>query len=252
VVYLVEHFYSIQGEGRYVGTPSLFFRFGGCNMKCEGFGCVEASSQGVEVLGCDTVYAVNKEHFAHSWSAVEHAQTLLNVLELYDLPGPVDIVLTGGEPLIYANDPIFVEFLEALVARGHHITFETNGSLAVDFEHFTVYKECTFALSIKLSNSAEPHSKRVRGDVIYNIATNAKDAFFKFSIDAESITLGLEEELAEILMHSPKTKVYCMPLGGNKEEVEANTEPLIEFCKAHGYNFSDRLHIRIWNENKGV
>ena len=43
-----------------------------------------------------------------------------------------------------------------------------------------------------------------------------------------------------------------MPLGGNKQEVEANTEPLIEFCKAKGYNFSDRLHIRIWDINKGV
>ena len=43
-----------------------------------------------------------------------------------------------------------------------------------------------------------------------------------------------------------------MPLGGNKEEVEANTEPLIEFCKSKGYNFSDRLHIRVWDKNKGV
>jgi organic radical activating enzyme len=252
VVYLVEHFYSIQGEGKYVGTPSLFFRFGGCNMKCEGFGCSEIAPNGDRVLGCDTVYAVNKEHFSQNWVAIESSQELLNVLELYELPNAVDIVLTGGEPLIYANDSIFVAFLEALIKNGHRVTFETNGSLNIDFEKYTVYKECYFALSIKLSNSNEPLSKRIRGDVIYNIATNAKDAFFKFSIDAESINLGLEEELSEILIHSPKTKVYCMPLGGNREEVEANTEPLIEFCKAKGYNFSDRLHIRVWDVNKGV
>lgn len=252
MVYLVEHFYSIQGEGKYVGTPSVFFRFGGCNMKCEGFGCRETAPNGEEVLGCDTVYAVNKEHFSQNWAGVSTAQELLNVLDLYELPGAVDIVLTGGEPLIYANDMIFVEFLEALVQNGHRVTFETNGSLNIDFVKHSVYKECFFALSVKLSNSHEPLSKRVRGDAIYNIASNAKDAFFKFSIDAESINLGLEEELSEILIHSPKTKVYCMPLGGNKEEVEANTEPLIEFCKAKGYNFSDRLHIRIWDENKGV
>jgi len=252
VVYLVEHFYSIQGEGKYVGTPSLFFRFGGCNMKCEGFGCSEIAPNGDKVLGCDTVYAVNKEHFSQNWVAIESSQELLNVLELYELPNAVDIVLTGGEPLIYANDSIFVEFLERLVANGHRVTFETNGSLNIDFEKYSVYRECYFALSVKLSNSNEPLSKRVRGDVIYNIATNAKDAFFKFSIDAESINLGLEEELNEILIHSPKTKVYCMPLGGNREEVEANTEPLIEFCKVKGYNFSDRLHIRIWDVNKGV
>ena len=221
-------------------------------MKCEGFGCIEKTDDGKEVLGCDTVYAVNKEHFSKNWASVENAQELLNILNLYDLPEAVDIVLTGGEPLIYANDPIFIKFLEVLIKNGHSITFETNGSLNVDFKKHSVYKECFFALSVKLSNSHEPLSKRVRGDVIYNIASNAKDAFFKFSIDAESINLGLEEELSEILQHSPKTKVYCMPLGGNKEEVELNTQPLIEFCKVKGYNFSYRLHIRIWDINKGV
>jgi len=221
-------------------------------MKCEGFGCKEKAEDGVLVQGCDTVYAVNKEHFSHNWIPISKVEELLSVLELYELPNAVDIVLTGGEPLIYASDTVFIEFLEALVKRGHQITFETNASLNIDFEKYAVYKECYFALSVKLSNSGEPLAKRVRGDIIYNIATHAKDAFFKFSIDAEFITLGLDEELSEILLHSPKTKVYCMPVGGTKEEVEKNSEPLIEFCKAKGYNFSDRLHIRIWDANKGV
>jgi organic radical activating enzyme len=252
MIYLVEHFYSIQGEGKFVGTPSLFFRFGGCNMKCEGFGCSEVAPDGTKVVGCDTVYAVNKEHFSMNWAPITSHHELLAVLELYELPGAVDIVLTGGEPLIYANDAIFVAFLEALVERGHRITFETNGSLGVDFEKYPVYKECVFALSIKLANSHEPLSKRVRGDVIFSIASEAKEAFFKFSIDKDSIDIALEDEIDSITQHAVQIPIYCMPLGGNKAEVEANTEPLIEFCKAKGYNFSDRLHIRIWDENKGV
>jgi len=252
MLYLVEHFYSIQGEGRYTGTPSLFFRFGGCNMKCEGFACSETASDGVTVLGCDTVYAVNKEHFSHNWIPIENHNELLAVLEQYTLPNAVDIVLTGGEPLIYANERVFVEFLEALSQRGHTVTFETNGSLAIDFEQYPIYKEFIYALSIKLSNSGESERKRINARVINSIASNAKEAFFKFSVDADSITLGLEEEIAEIVAYSPQTKVYCMPLGGDREEVEKNTEPLIEFCKAKGYNFSDRLHIRIWDINKGV
>ena len=253
MLYLVEHFYSIQGEGRYTGVPSLFFRFGGCNMKCEGFACTELASDGTKVLGCDTVYAVNKEYFSFNWSPIQKTQELLNVLDHYELPQrPVDIVLTGGEPLIYANEDIFVEFLETLDKNGHKITFETNGSIAVDFEKYPIYKKCIFALSIKLSNSNEPFRKRVNGNVIYSIASNSKEAFFKFSIDADSINLGLDEEIFNVTLHSPRTEVYCMPLGGNKIELEANTEPLIEFCKAKGYNFSDRLHIRIWDQNKGV
>lgn len=252
MIYLVEHFYSIQGEGRYTGVPSIFFRFGGCNMRCEGFACSEIASDGVEVIGCDTVYAVNKEHFFHNWIPIKNEKELLNILNLYELPHAVDIVLTGGEPLLYANEEIFIKFLEALVKKGHQITFETNGSLDVNFEKFPVYKECIFALSVKLSNSGESLRKRINPNVIYNIATNSKEAFFKFSIDAESINLGLEEEIKDITSHAPKTKVYCMPVGGDKQEVEKNTEPLIEFCKTKGYNFSDRLHIRIWDANKGV
>lgn len=252
MLYLVEHFYSIQGEGRYVGRPSLFFRFGGCNMRCEGFGCTESAPDGVKVVGCDTVYAVNREHFSQNWIPINHENELLGILNLYDLPYAVDVVLTGGEPLLYANDAVFVAFLEALDAMGHRITFETNGSLRVDFERFGIYKKCIFALSVKLANSNEPFSKRVRGEVISEIAFNAKEAFFKFSIDADSIDASLEDEIAEICAYASSLEVYCMPLGGNKKEVEANTEPLIEFCKAKGYSFSDRLHIRIWDQNKGV
>lgn len=252
MLYLVEHFYSIQGEGRYTGRPSLFFRFGGCNMKCEGFGCTEVASDGTEVQGCDTVYAVNKEHFLHNWVPITKVEELLSVLHSYELPNAVDVVLTGGEPLIYASDDIFISFLQALTDAGHKITFETNGSLGVDFERYPVYKKCVFALSVKLSNSGESFRKRVNSDVINSIALNAKEAFFKFSIDAESINLGLDEEIDEIISHAPNIDVYCMPLGGEKEEVESNTLPLIEYCKTKGYNFSDRLHIRVWDANKGV
>ncbi len=221
-------------------------------MRCEGFGCIESAPDGVKVLGCDTVYAVSREHFSQNWIPIQHENELLGILNLYDLPYSVDVVLTGGEPLLYANDSVFVAFLEALDAMGHRITFETNGSLRVDFERFGVYKKCIFALSVKLSNSNEPFSKRVRGEVISEIALNAKEAFFKFSIDADSINAALEDEIAEICSFASQLEVYCMPLGGNKKEVEANTEPLIEFCKAKGYSFSDRLHIRIWDQNKGV
>jgi len=253
MLYLVEHFYSIQGEGKYLGRPSLFFRFGGCNMKCEGFGCSEVADDGVEVVGCDTVYAVNKEHFSHNWIAINETQELIVILENYDLPSkPVDIVFTGGEPLIYANDELFVKFLEYLHASSHTITFETNGSLGVDFEKYLVYKECIFALSVKLSNSNEAFAKRVRGDVIYNLATKSRDAFFKFSIDRDSINIALDEEIEEITQHAPNLEVYCMPVAGSKAELEVNTLPLIEYCKARGYSYSDRLHIRIWNQNKGV
>ncbi|MCW8838924.1 MAG: 7-carboxy-7-deazaguanine synthase QueE [Thiovulaceae bacterium] len=252
MLYLVEHFFSIQGEGRYTGTPSLFFRFGGCNMKCEGFACTEELENGSIIKGCDTIYAVDKEHFLKNWIPIKRVDELLGVLDLYELPKCVDVVITGGEPLIYANDEIFINFLENLHKKSHRITFETNASLAVDFEKYPIYKECIFALSVKLSNSGENEKKRIKPDIINSISTNAKDVFFKFSIDADSISAGLDAEIDEISSYSHKTQIYCMPVAKDKEELEKNTLELVEYCKTKGYNFSDRLHMRIWDKEKGI
>ncbi|MBN2896028.1 MAG: 7-carboxy-7-deazaguanine synthase QueE [Campylobacterales bacterium] len=248
MLYLVEHFYSIQGEGRYVGTPSLFFRLGGCNMRCEGFGCVETAPDGVSVVGCDTVYAVDRHHFGDQWQGIEDWHVLLGIMQSYDLPDDVDVVFTGGEPLLYAHTPQLVAFVEYLISRHHRVTFETNGSVAVDFERHRVYKSCVFALSVKLSNSGEPYEKRVRPEVFGRIITQADEAFFKFTVDSEA----LEREIETITAEAPKCQVMCMPKGGSKAEVEANTEATIELCKRKGYTYSDRLHIRIWDQNKGV
>jgi len=252
LIYLVEHFYSIQGEGKYVGTPSLFIRFGGCNMTCVGFACEDTTQDGTKILGCDTIYAVNKEHYSHNWTKVQTTKELLDILDSYTFPNAVDIVLTGGEPLIYASEKIFIEFLNEIHSRGHRIFFETNGSLDVDFERYPIYKECVFALSIKLLNSNEPLKKRINKEIIKSLTTNSKESFFKFSIDAESINEELEDEISNIIKVAPNTQVYCMPIGSNKQEIEQNSEAIVEFCKRSGYNFSDRLHMRIWDKERGV
>ena len=252
MIYLVEHFYSIQGEGKYLGTPSLFFRFGGCNMKCEGFGCSETAPNGVQIVGCDTVYAVDKKHFGDTWSGIESLDELVEIYNSYILPIKADIVLTGGEPLIYANDELFVEFVEFLQGKGHRVTFETNGAIDVDFEKHRVYQRCVFALSVKLSNSGESENKRINPEAIQNIATYSQDAFFKFTVDKDSLTSSIDNEIDEIIKFAPSISVYCMPKGGSKAELEYHCEAVIEYCKNKGYVYSDRLHIRLWDQNKGV
>ncbi len=252
MLYLVEHFYSVQGEGAYTGTPSLFFRFGGCNMKCEGFGCTEKIETGLEIKGCDTIYAVNKEHFSHTWVEITTSDQLSGVLELYNLPESVDVVITGGEPLLNLSDEVFVSFVEELVKNNHRVTFETNATIEPDFQMYPFLKECTYALSVKLQNSGESYKKRISAQVINSITLDAKDAFFKFSIDPDSINASLDDEITEILSYAKNTKVYCMPVAGDKLELERNTPALIEYCKTKGYNFSDRLHMRVWNKEKGV
>jgi len=252
MLFLVEHFYSIQGEGRYCGVPSLFFRFGGCNMQCIGFGCSMISPSGAKILGCDTVYAVNKEHFAKTWVEITQLDQLLQIVDTYDLPPKVDIVLTGGEPLLNYDDKNLVEFITYFILRNHRVTFETNATININFDKYPIYKKCTYALSVKLSNSGENFSKRIKPQSIISYEQNTKDSFFKFSIDSNSICLGLDEEIDEIISLAPSLQVYCMPVGANKHELDLNSKPLIEFCKNKGYTYSDRLHIRIWDQMHGV
>ncbi|MEA2110647.1 MAG: 7-carboxy-7-deazaguanine synthase QueE [Campylobacterota bacterium] len=249
---LVEHFFSIQGEGKYTGVPSLFFRLGGCNMRCEGFGCVETSPTGEELVGCDTLYAVDKKAFGQSWNNIESADELIAIFKNYRLPSDVDIVFTGGEPLLHASNPILIAFLEYLVSQHHRVTFETNSAVAVDFDKFPVYKSAIYALSVKLSNSGEPYHKRVQPKIINSIIESADETFFKFTVDEASLNGGLDDEIDSILSLVHKTEITCMPKGGSKEEVEANTKAVIEYCKEKGFRYSDRLHIRIWDQNKGV
>ncbi|MDP2077788.1 MAG: 7-carboxy-7-deazaguanine synthase QueE, partial [Sulfuricurvum sp.] len=81
---------------------------------------------------------------------------------------------------------------------------------------------------------------------------NTKGSFFKFTVDEPSLVSHIESEIDEIIAKYPNTSVYCMPLGGDKSHIEANCEAVIEFCKRRGFIYSDRLHIRIWDQNHGV
>ncbi|NOQ31000.1 MAG: 4Fe-4S cluster-binding domain-containing protein [Helicobacteraceae bacterium] len=251
MLYLVESFFSIQGEGKYVGTPSVFFRFGGCNLRCEGFGCEERLDDGSILVGCDTLYAVDREAFSSSWEQIQNIDELLSILDKFNAPEGVDVVLTGGEPLIYANDQIFIAFLKELHRNNHRVTFETNATIKVNFEKNPIFKEAIYALSIKLSNSDEPYEKRVKREVFENIIKNSKESFFKFSVDKKTIK-ETTNEIDEIINSSLSTTTYCMPLGGSEEEINQNTEAVIDLCKKRNFIYSDRLHIRIWDQNRGV
>ncbi len=236
---LVESFYSFQGEGRFVGTPSIFIRLGGCNLNCSGFGVKVG-----ELVGCDSLKAVNQEHFAHTWEKVE---TLTPIIENYlkDLDFKPDIVFTGGEPLLHYQNPILIEAL--IHFKKHRITFETNSTTFIDFEKYPIYKDITFAMSVKLENSGEPKQKRINHEAIKAIIDNTKESFFKFVLDKKLDN----DEIIEITKAYPKIKIYCMPMGATAKELSKNDKTVANFCIKEGYNYVDRMHIRLWDNEEG-
>ena len=158
------------------------------------------------------------------------------------------VVITGGEPLLHHKEALFYEFVCKLLARGYEVHFETNGTILVDFEKFPAYKSCVFAISPKLSNSAEPRERRLNFAALRSLKQNAKDSFYKFVISPE---FDAQPEIAEILA-ACESEVYCMPRGADRRELESGAQFCVDFCLKNGYNYSDRLHIRIWGEKDGV
>jgi organic radical activating enzyme len=223
-----EIFYSIQGEGKYAGCPSVFVRVGGCNLKCPGFG----------EKGCDSYYAVDNA-YKNEWKKMSIEEIKKEILK-YEKYNP-HLVITGGEPMLFYKEiyPL-IEWFKNL------ITIETNTTIDIDFEKYPAYKNVAFAMSVKLSNSGEEYEKRVKKSVIDKYASNAKKSFFKFVIDGD-----LKKEIEEITENTD-ISIYCMPLGASKEELEKNAPFVFEFCLKNGYRYSDRIHIRLFGKKKGV
>lgn len=246
-IYLVEHFYSIQGEGKFVGTPSIFFRFGGCNLKCPSFG--EYFIKNRIVYGCDTIRAVDRELFQNEWQKIENEKELINILDDYlqNLDFKPHIVITGGEPMIYSTNRIFYKFIEYLIENGFIVTIETNATIKIDFEKFPAYKDVIFAMAVKLRNSGEPYEKRVKKEAIKAYAKNTSYSFFKFTLSKSLIEMDAYEEIVDIVGDYPEVEVFCMPLGDRVDILKKHDKKVAEFCLIYGFIYSDRLHVRLWN-----
>ena len=250
--YLTEQFFSIQGEGKYAGVPSYFLRTGGCNLSCPGFGA-SYEVNGEIRYGCDTYFAVDSA-YARQWVKVDDSTALIGKLQqaFASIGYDPDVVITGGEPLMYYSDTIFYEVVSWLVERGIQITFETNGTIEIDFEKYPAYKACIFSLSLKLANSGEPEVKRIVPQALKNLQAYSKETFLKFTIDKKLVETTAIDEINSIREILPELEVFCMPVGESRDTIWRNDRAVFEFCMKHNFRYSDRLHIRVFDMTQGV
>jgi len=240
---------TIQGEGKKIGTPSVFVRFGKCNMQCAGFEVEYETPSGIKKYSCDSYYASDIA-FRDQWQKYKSAEDLILELEKILPSYKVDIVLTGGEPLLYWDDVEFQKFIHYYIEKNYHITIETNGSLDIELNQ-EWQKKILFSLSVKLSNSGEPLSKRVNINTLTNIINFVDDCYLKFVVDIDSLETA-SKEIDMILNDIPKCEVYLMPMGDTAKIIDKNSLSVINLAIDKGYKYSDRLHIRVWDNKRGV
>jgi organic radical activating enzyme len=229
-------FYTLEGEGMYVGMPSVFMRLSMCNLTCKGFASPDSPH------GCDSYI---------SWSVKN--KTSFKEIDEYMVDSGFNLRLkqnaifkiTGGEPFIQEKKLLkFIQYFEYKNGFVPIIDFETNGALIPSDE----WKElkATFTVSPKLASNGDPEEKRYNPDALKWHADSGR-SFFKFVVQSENDIDEIVEKYINKFYLDNKN-IWFMPCCGSREEHTEKATQVAEWAKQWGVNFSPRLHLVLWNK----
>jgi 7-cyano-7-deazaguanosine (preQ0) biosynthesis protein QueE len=223
-----EIFFSIQGEGVNIGKPSIFIRLYFCNLSC---------------VWCDSKYTWENQDKAKE--GIDYflmdIQEILNYISKFDCNR---VVITGGEPLLHQEK--LKNLLKELKNKGYYIEIETNGTIKPKEEIIKLVD--LFNVSPKLSNSKVDYKLRIRNEVL-KVFSEINNSIFKFVIcDVKDI-----DEVDELVkkLNIKKEKVYLMPEGTDEKTIKERSLWLIDESKKRNYNFTTRLHILMFGNQRG-
>lgn len=240
-----EIFYSLQGEGKSIGKPSIFIRLSLCNLYC---------------FWCDTDYTWNWENtnYPHQNDKKANYQKFKkaeNIIKLSDKQIISEVqkyncnrlIFTGGEPLVQQKK--LLPLLNQLKKQNpqYYIEFETNGTIIPKPELDLLTNQ--YNVSLKLAHSKVSLQERLKLQAIDFFAQNPKSNF-KFVVDSPK---DLDEILEIIQKYAIfHDKVYLMPQGTEPATLQKKQQWLVEICKQYQFNYTDRLHILIYGDKKGI
>ena len=283
---IAELFYSIQGEGRYMGVPSVFLRTFGCNFKCAGFGMPrgELSKEADNIdstkyndykmlplvsTGCDS-YASWHPDFKDLSPMLTTDAIVERTMEI--LPhgkwNDEHLVITGGEPLL-GWQRAYEDLLEhPSMWRLREITFETNGTqrLSDNFKQYLFKwlkdehkdsvgairpREITFSVSAKLPCSGEKWDDAILPKVVCEYEWYGT-AYLKFVIATEQDFKDAECAIAAYRKEGFKGHVYLMPVGGVESVYVLNNRAVAIMAMNAGLRYSDRLQVPLFKNEWGT
>jgi 7-carboxy-7-deazaguanine synthase len=277
-----ELFYSIQGEGRYMGVPSVFLRTFGCNFTCNGFGMPRGEKSNERNLvavdiakfkqyndlplvstGCDS-YASWDPRFKDLSPVVTTdglAESICETLPFKEWREE-HLVITGGEPLL-GWQRAFPDLLNQPKMAGlKEITFETNGTqkLTPEFKNYLSAwaghtdehkREITFSVSAKLPCSGEKWEEAILPEVVCEYE-QVGTAYLKFVIATEQDFADAECAIAAYRTAGFRGHVYLMPVGGVESVYALNNRRVADLAMKHGLRYSDRLQVPLFKNEWGT
>jgi 7-carboxy-7-deazaguanine synthase len=222
---IAEIFYSVQGEGTLIGTPSVFVRTSGCNLRC---------------VWCDTPYT--------SWNPEGEERSIESIVTEVESQASSHVVITGGEPMIASGIGELTRRLR------QHVTIETAGTVDADVR-------CDLmSISPKLANStpvereggrwAAQHERlRYRPEVLRELMRR-----YPYQL---KFVISSPEDLPEVRAivnetGTENTRVLLMPEGTDAATLAGRGRWLVEICKREGFRYSARLHVELWGNRRGV
>jgi len=275
-----ELFYSIQGEGRYMGVPSVFLRTFGCNFKCDGFGmprgektnernviAIKAESYKdykslpLVSTGCDS-YASWDPRFKHLSPYLSTDDIVSRIMDILPHNRWYDehLVITGGEPLLgwQKNYPELLS--KKQMNNLKELTFETNGTQmiypeVIEFLHsWKMHREknaLTFSVSPKLTVSGEKWEEAIQPKVIHQYQS-VGFVYLKFVIATEEDLADAERAVNEYRSYGFTGPVYLMPVGGVDSVYSLNNRNVAEMAMRKGWRYSDRLQVPLFKNEWGT
>jgi 7-carboxy-7-deazaguanine synthase len=281
---IAELFYSIQGEGRYMGVPSVFLRTFGCNFKCAGFGMPRgqlstANDDIAEVVhlynkyeelplvetGCDS-YASWDPRFKDLSPMLTSDAIVNRIMEILPHSTWYDehLVITGGEPLLGWQRAYEDLLSHPSMAPLKEITFETNGTqkLQPAFKDFLTEwacapigghskREITFSVSAKLPCSGEKWDEAILPEVVCEYE-QVGTAYLKFVVATEQDFADAECAIAAYRKAGFKGHVYLMPVGGVESVYALNNRRVADLAMKNGLRYSDRLQVPLFKNAWGT
>jgi 7-carboxy-7-deazaguanine synthase len=230
---VIEIFHSLQGEGMLAGVPSVFVRLAGCPFRCR---------------WCDTAYAWD-------YAAGEEISADQIIAQVNRWPCRF-VVLTGGEPMMGRDlsiRPGLADLTQRLKALGKHITIETSGAL------FVPDLACDLmSVSPKLasSTSCQDGVMGVHQADRFDLETlrrliHAYPYQLKFVVESAEDIAEVEVVLGG-LGEFALERVMLMPQATTTEELLSRSPAIADACKQTGLRFGQRLHVQLWDRQRGV